>query len=81
MVPLPPGPFFTTRELRHYFELVIGGCRTKLSDSATKFRILEDPKMCSDFIIRKPSHVSYSHIMKLKREGVTIMEYYEYVEH
>ena len=37
--------------------------------------------MCSDFIIQKPSHTSYPDIMKLKREGATIIEYYEYVEH
>lgn len=54
---------------------------TKPSNSATKFRILKDPRICSDFIIQKPSHASYPDIMKLKREGATIMEYYEYVEH
>jgi hypothetical protein len=53
----------------------------KTSNSATKFRILEDPRMCSDFIIQKSSYASYPYIMKLKREGATIKEYYEYVEH
>jgi hypothetical protein len=46
-VPLPPGPFLSARELRHYFELIIGSCRTDsaamhLSDWKEVYEILFD---------------------------------------
>ena len=51
-VQLPPGPFLSARELRYYFELIFGGCRTKFLMHLINERV-NLMLLCDKLIIRK----------------------------
>ncbi|MFL6486834.1 MAG: hypothetical protein ACJ71D_09035, partial [Nitrososphaera sp.] len=55
-VQIPPGPFLSVLEIRYYFEIVFGDCRTKILYTLSFYR--EQPKnacslQCIAFLLKK----------------------------